>query len=140
MHRAIAERAFHHPIDQVFARYTDHARWGEWSGFGRVRLVREGSPDRNGVGAVRAFAAAPGLHEEVTLFEPPCRMEYRIARGGFPVVNHRGVVSFEPDGAITRVRWEVTFDSRIPGTGGFMARALGRLFKKILERLDRSLD
>lgn len=140
MQRAVAERVFHHPIDKVFARFAEHDRWGEWTGFGPVHLTREGTPERNGVGAVRAFARAPGLREEVTLFQPPNRMEYRIVRGGGPIADHHGVVTFEADGAITRVHWEVTFRSRIPGTGRLIERAISKLFATILQALGRDLE
>ncbi len=140
MHRALAERVFHHPIERVFARYSDHESWGQWAGLGDVRLAREGQPERNGVGAVRAFQRMPGLREEITAFESPRRMEYRIARGGFPVTDHRGAVELTSEGDRTRVRWEATFRSRIPLTGGLMARVVGLLFSRILLALERDLD
>jgi uncharacterized protein YndB with AHSA1/START domain len=134
------ERVFDHPIDEVFRRYTDHAGWSRWAGMGRVSLVREGSPDRNGVGAVRAFSTAPGLHEEVTRFEPPERMEYRIAKGGFPLGDHRGEVRFTPEGKGTRVNWQASFRSRIPGLGWALERGIELVFRKILAGLARDLD
>ena len=71
-----------------------------------VALAKEGRPDRNGVGpgCVRAaFESALGLQEEVTEFDPPSYMAYRIVRGGFPIKNHRGDVRFEPHARSTRI-------------------------------------
>src|SRR5690349_4997767 len=113
----VVERFIDHPIEEVFRRYTDHEGWSRWAGFGKVRLVREGRPDRNGVGSVRAFQAAPGLREEVTLFEPPKRMEYRVVRGPVPMRDHLGEVTFEPEGQGTRVVWRVSFRVSVPGLG-----------------------
>src|SRR5262249_16665229 len=93
------------------------------------------SPDRNGVGAVRAFLLAPGLREEVTRFEPPERMEYRVTQGAYPLTDHHGEVLFTPDGGGTRVTWTVTFRSKLPPVGGLAAAGLTLLFKRILSRL-----
>jgi uncharacterized protein YndB with AHSA1/START domain len=140
------ERLFPHPVTRVFRRYTDHAGWSDWAGVGRVRLVREGSPDRNGVGSVRAFSAPPSLREEVTVFEPPpagrgsARMEYRVIQGAFPLADHLGTVTFTPEGEGTRLRWEVSFRSRIPGLGGLIVRGLRVVFDRMLSGLARDLD
>ena len=133
-------RVFSHPLERVFRRYTDHAGWSEWAGMGGVRLVKEGAPERDGVGAVRAFSLAAGLREEVTLFEPPARMEYRISQGGFPLAQHRGEVLFTQQATATRVTWRISFESRIPGTGKLLELGLGALFRATLTRLGRDLD
>ena len=133
-------RIFPHPQERVFRRYCDHAGWSQWAGVGPVRLVKEGSPDRDGVGAVRAFAFPPGLREEVTLFEPPSRLEYRISQGGFPVTGHRGEVLFTQQGAATRVTWRVSVASKIPGTSRVIEFLLEAFFRQVLTRLGRELD
>lgn len=132
-------RSFPWPIEVVFRRYTDHAKWGEWVGLGPVWLAAEGSDERNGVGCVRAFKLAPGLREQVIRFEPLQRMEYRVVAGAFPMADHHGEVVFEPDGAGTRITWRVRFRSRIPLTGGLIRRALTMLFNRVLANLDRDL-
>lgn len=140
MNHVEVTRELSHPRARVFARYTDHERWGEWTGLGRVRLVKDGAPERDGIGAIRAFAAAGPLREEVTGYEAPSRMTYRIAAGGFPITDHHGEVVFEETGAGTRVTWRVRFRSRLPGTGWLIERGLRRLFTTLLGRLARDLD
>ena len=140
MNQIEVRRVFPHPLDRVFNRYTDHAGWSEWAGLGPVRLVQEGSPERDGRGAVRAFSLAAGLREEVTFFEPSTRLEYRICQGGFPLSKHHGEVLFDLQGTATRVIWRVSFESRIPGTGKAIELGLGLLFQRILTRLGRDLD
>jgi len=138
--RIEVERLIPHPIERVFRRYTDHAGWSEWAGLGIVRLVREGAPDRNGVGSVRAFALAPGLREEVIVFEPPRRQEYRVTRAAFPLTDHHGEVIFTPEGPGTLVTWRVTFRSKVPGLGWPVERGIAALFRWMLRRLARDLD
>jgi uncharacterized protein YndB with AHSA1/START domain len=139
MRRVEIERLFDHPIEDVFRRYTDHAGWSRWAGFGEVRRVRDGSPDRDGVGCVRAFSLAPGLREEVTRFDPPHRMDYRVTRGPVPITDHHGEVVFTPEAQGCRVTWRVTFRAQIPGTGPVIERGLTWMFRAILRRLARDL-
>lgn len=134
MQRVEVERIIEAPPEAVFAHYTDHAGWSRWAGAGRVSLAREGSPERNGVGCVRAFESAMGLQEEVVAFDPPTHMAYRVIRGGFPVKDHRGEVRFEPHARGTRVVWTVEFASRIPFTAAAIARFLRLVFGVLLDR------
>jgi uncharacterized protein YndB with AHSA1/START domain len=136
MHRVEVERIIAAPPEEVFARYTDHAGWSEWAGAGKVSLAREGAPDRNGVGCVRAFESAFGLQEEVIEFDPPRHMAYRVVRGGFPIKDHRGEVAFEPHPRGTRVVWSVRMGSRIPFTERALGRFLRTMFRTLLRRFD----
>jgi hypothetical protein len=140
MQHVEVSRSFSQPIEVVFRRYTDHSSWGEWAGLGRVWLASEGTGERNGIGCVRGFSLSPGLREQVIVFEPPRRMEYRVIAGAFPLTDHHGEVDFDPDGAGTRVIWRVSFRSRIPLTGGLVRRGLTMLFNRILANLARDLD
>ena len=137
MRRVEVERIIEAPPEAVFARYTDHAGWSSWAGAGKVSLAREGAPDKNGVGCVRAFESAMGLQEEVLEFEPPRRMVYTGARGGFPIKDHRGEVRFEPHPRGTRVVWSVEFGSRIPLSERAIARFLRVIFGRLLTRFEQ---
>ena len=131
-------RRFDAAPQAVWDVYTDHARWSEWSGLGASRLEREGKPHPNGTGALRALG--PSLlpaREEVLAFEPPRRMTYRIVSGGLPMKDHLGEVTFEPDGAGTRLVWRCRFESRIPGLGGILQRFVAATFRRALRGLER---
>ncbi|MDJ0848722.1 MAG: SRPBCC family protein [Myxococcota bacterium] len=131
-------RRFAAPPQAVWDVYVDHARWQEWAGVGRSVLQIEGQPERNGAGAVRVLGPWPGrATEEVVEFEPPKRMTYRVVKGGLPMRDHLGEVRFEPDGGGTRVVWRCRFESRIPGAGGLMRRAVTKVFRDALEGLAR---
>jgi uncharacterized protein YndB with AHSA1/START domain len=134
MRRVEVEQIIEAPPEAVFARYTDHAGWSRWAGAGKVSLAREGSPDRNGIGCVRAFEAAMGLQEEVIEFDPPTHMAYRVVRGGFPIKDHRGDVRFEPHTRGTRVVWSCEFGSRVPFSAGAMERFVRLVFRVLLAR------
>lgn len=136
----VSERRIPQPIETVFARYTDHAGWTAWAGLGRVELVQEGKSERDGEGAVRAFALAPGLREAITRFEPPTLMRYSVIAGGYPLDDHEGEVRFEPDGSGTRVIWRVAFRSRLPGTLGLLRAGLAWLFPRLLRRFEQHLQ
>jgi uncharacterized protein YndB with AHSA1/START domain len=136
MQRVEVTRRFAAPPQAVWDVYTDHAGWQEWAGVGSSRLSREGEPERNGVGAVRALGPGPlAAYEEVLEFEPPKRMTYRVLRGGIPMRNHLGEVRFEPDGEGTRVVWTCRFESRLPLMGGIFQRIVTRVFRQALDGL-----
>ncbi len=140
MNEVVVSREIARPVEQVWARYTDHAGWSSWAGLGRVKLVRAGEPTRDGVGAVRAFSSTPGLLEEVVTFEAPHLLQYKVTRGPLPFDRHLGEVSFDAVEAGTRVTWRVSFRSRLPGLGWILERGLSTLFRRILAALDRDLS
>ena len=126
-------RRFDSPPARVWEVYTDHARMSEWSGLAGARLVREGSPQRNGSGAIRGFAA--GAREEILDFEPPRRMTYRVIAGPLPLKDHLGEAVLEPDGSGTRLTWRCRFRPSVPGTGWLLRRVITRVFARALEGL-----
>ncbi len=141
MQKVEVRHLFHKPVQTVWDRYTDHAGWTNWAGLGRARLTREGVPAPNGVGCIRAFSRAgiTAVHEEVTSFEPPKRMAYRIVKGGGPIKDHFGEVVFERNAEGTLVTWRAQFNSGIPGVGGILRVMIERMFRHALAGLDEHL-
>jgi len=129
------ERRYAAAPGQVFEIYTDHARMSEWSGLPGSQLLREGSPHRNGRGALRAFQG--GVREEVVDFEPGKRMTYKVVGGPFPFRDHFGEVDFEADGDGTRLVWRCRFEPLVPGTGWLLQRVITRFFARALDGLGR---
>lgn len=126
------------PRQAVWDVYTDHASWSDWAGIGRVRLARTGQPSPNGVGCIRVVG--PGIfaaHEEVTAFEPPKRMCYRVLKGGIPIRDHQGEVDFEDDAGGTLVVWRCRFESKLPGLGPLLRAIVTRVFRGALAGLAR---
>jgi uncharacterized protein YndB with AHSA1/START domain len=129
------EREIRASPEAVFDVLADHRGWERWSGAREVVLRREGDPPPNGAGASRVIRARGlAIEEEITRFEPPERMEYRVV-AGLPIRNHRAWLRLEPSGRGTRLRWEVRFDPRIPGSGPLLRRALRASLEHVLDRL-----
>ncbi|MFI5316520.1 MAG: SRPBCC family protein [Myxococcota bacterium] len=123
------------PPERVFALYTDHLSWSRWAGVKEVVLRQKGDPPPNGLGAIRVIRArGMAIEEEVTAFDPPNRMTYRLVAGA-PVRDHEGIVRFEPAGTGTQVTWRVTFRPLIPGTGWLLRIALERGVRDVLSAL-----
>ncbi len=133
-------RTFAAPIERVWQRYTDHASWTAWAGLGTAAVVRPGTPPPNGAGAVRRIGVAGvTVEEEVVDFEPPRRMTYRLVRGGFPLRDHLGEVTFTPEGAGTHLTWRVRCTSAIPATSWLIGAFLRLIFTRALDGLARDL-
>lgn len=128
------------PPEKVFAFYTDHVGWERWAGVREVVLRQTGDPPPNGLGAIRVIRArGMAIEEEITAFEPPHRMGYRLVAGA-PVRDHAGEVRFEPDGAGTRVTWTVRFRPLVPGTGWLVRRMLERGLRDVLTALAENVS
>lgn len=135
------ERHFSQPVQDVWAHYTDHASWRNWAGLGTARVIRQGVPAPNGVGAVRQLGAAGvTVEEEVIEFEAPKKMTYRLIRGGFPLQNHLGEVQFQPHGDGCTILWTVRCDSALPGTEWLVRAFLRLIFNRALAGLATHLE
>jgi len=134
-------RAVDAPRERVWAVYTDHVSWQDWSRIGKVRLEREGTPTANGVGCVRVISSyGVSVHEEILSFDPPSRMTYRVVRGGIPIKNHLGEVVFDEDAVTgaTIVRWSCRFDSKIPGLDFLWRWIVEKVFRDTLDSMIRN--
>jgi uncharacterized protein YndB with AHSA1/START domain len=129
------------PADRVWAVLAEHERMPEWgSPLKRVTLVRAGSAERNGVGAVRRMEAPlQTIEEEIVGWDPPRSYEYTLRRGA-PVRDHRGRLEVVPDGAGCTVRWHVTFTPTLPFTGTALALGLEVAFGRMLAGLKRLVE
>lgn len=141
MRRSIRiERRLDAPPDAVFAILADHARYDRFDGIRRSVLVNPGEPDSNGVGAVRRVWVGPlRFEEEITAFEPPQRLDYRIRDVKTLPFRHEGAsIRLEPDGAGTHAVWTSSFEIPIPVIGAAMDRIftsqLKRGFAQMLEQ------
>lgn len=133
------QREFAAPREEVFERYTDHLSF--WEFMGSVRLEKEGSPNKNGLGCIRVIGSPPmSAFEEVVAFDPPERMNYRVIKGGLGIKNHLGEVSFEETATGTRILWRCRFDAKIPGLGPLLRIMITRVFRGALERFSTQFE
>ena len=142
MARIVVDKTLTAPIDDVFGLLSDHAGYTRFRGFTKAELVREGTPDRNGVGALRRLVAGPlRFTEEITAFERPARMDYLIREVNLPLEHDGGSIELAPDGAGTRVHWISVFTMPVPVVGGAtaagLAVALRQGFIRLLDDVDR---
>lgn len=141
MQHVEVQRFFPAPVEEVWARYTDHRAWARYMGLGRVALQPEGTPLPNGVGCVRSISVG-GIEmvaEEVLEFAAPSRMKYRIVRRGGPIRDHEGEVLFAADADGTRVTWRCRFTTP-PGLGWMVRLGIRGFFVFLLRRVASALQ
>ena len=123
------------PPSDVWPLIAEAARWKDWSFLTTARLLHNGSPEPDGVGAVRRFAVAGvGSREEVVAFEPPRHLGY-VGVKGIPARNYRADVVLAAEDGGTRITWTGSLDPMIPGTGAlalaYARSAVGRLTRQL---------
>ena len=132
------------PVEKVFDVLADHANYKSFPGVKESRLVREGKPDRNGLGAVRYIAAGPlTFEEEITAYDRPRRFDYLITKCSAPLEHQGGSLRFEAIGGGTLVTWTSVMRVKVPVIGGLltkvMAGKLGQAFGSMLKETERRL-
>jgi len=132
------------PIEKVFDILADHANYKSFPGVKESRLVREGKPDRNGLGAVRYIAAGPlTFEEEITAYERPRRFDYLITKCSAPLEHRGGSLRFESVNGATQVTWTSIMRVKVPVIGGLLTRVmigkLGAAFGSMLKETERRL-
>jgi hypothetical protein len=114
------------PVDVVWAVMTDHVRYARWGSAKTVTIERAGSPPPNGLGAIRCFHAGPiKVREEVTGWEPPSRMTYRLNSRQL-TRTYTSEMTLRDDAGVTVLEWSSTFEPRIPGTAPLVRRLYQR--------------
>lgn len=126
--------------ERVWALITHHQGMPDWTPLKRVTMDAVGSPDADGVGAIRRMmGAGPTILEEVMAWQPIDSYEYRLLKGA-PIRDHRGIVSFADVGGGTEVTWHVRFRGAFPGAGWMAAQALRMALTDMLKRAKRHLE
>ena len=87
------------PVEQVFDYLAEHENLASIFG-AKVKRLRDGNPERNGVGSARELKLGPlpSFDETVTQYVPNELIEYKITRGGV-LDGHVGIMKFSPSGA-----------------------------------------
>ncbi len=129
------------PPETVFDVLTDHSGYAKFTPLRWARLETEGSPDPNGVGAVRALGlVGPPIRERVTEFERPSRFAYELVSGA-PMKNHRGEVELTEVPGGTRMRYSIHTEPKVPVVGHIAVvvakRTIGVLFRGVKGESER---
>jgi uncharacterized protein YndB with AHSA1/START domain len=130
--------------EEVFDLLADHANYDRFRGINGSRLLREGDPAPNGVGALREIKVRPlTFEEEITAYERPTRFDYLIVKLNIPFHHDGGSITLSPDGDGTHVDWRSTFSVPTPLIGGpeelIWQPVLARGFRRVLEDVERML-
>ena len=133
------------PAEDVFDRLSDHANYDRFRGINGSELIREGEPAPNGLGALRRIKVTPlSFDEEITTYERPSRLSYRIVKLNVPFEHHGGTITLTPEGEATHVDWQSSFTVPTPVVGGLQERVwhplLTRGFRRVLEDVERMLS
>ncbi|WP_329518496.1 SRPBCC family protein [Spirillospora sp. NBC_01491] len=120
--------------EAVFKHLCVAEAWGRWGAFPtRPRRERPGYEVPNGVGAIRRI---PPAREQVVVFDPPRHYAY-VAVAGVPLRGYRADVTLEPAGTGTLIRWQGTFEAKIPGSGPLLRAALQQMLRSFARRVAR---
>ncbi|EYF03485.1 SRPBCC family protein [Chondromyces apiculatus] len=106
----------HAPVARVFEIVSDHESFMRAEDGTRTKLVRPGTAERNGLGALREVQVRSGIRglEEITAFERPSSFAYRLRETTLPIRHHGGLLRFIPRGEGTQVDWSSRFEVTLP--------------------------
>lgn len=128
---------FAKPPERVFDYLSEHENLGPLFG-AKVKRLRDGDADRNGVNSARELKVGPlppfveTVHEVV----PNERIVYRITEGS-PLKGHVGVMEFSPKpGGGTHFDYRIRIASAIPGLAPIITAQLQRDISKSLPQVD----
>lgn len=125
--------------EHVWEVLVDHEGMSSWGPGLAVSLQTEGTPERNGLGAVRKISAPgpmPAIVEEVVAFVPNKTFGYR-ALAGVPFKNYGGTVTLTPQGSATRIDYSITLDERLPVVEKAAAAVVARVLLAALVRASK---
>jgi len=118
--------------ERVFDLLADHANYHRFPGVTASELLKEGEPAPNGLGAIRRVSLGDVvLDEEITGFEAPKRLAYRIIASKPVEVLHEGgeiEITAVPEGS--EIRWRSTFKVKLPLIGWFVTRRAAQQFER----------
>lgn len=103
-------------IQKVWDTLTDHVGMETWGPGVSVSLGRPGTPEPNGLGAVRRISTpgpGPDIVEEVTTFEAPNVFGYK-ALSGTPFPGYTGEVRLTRSGTGTRIDYTIGSTASFP--------------------------
>lgn len=136
-------RQLNAPIERVFDLLADHAGYTRFPGVRSAKLTREGKQTRNGTGAVREIdLGSAWFEEEITDFERPTRLGYRILRSRPPIEHRIGLITLSPTANGCEAVWTSTFRIAIPLIGPlltwFAVKQMSRGFSAVLKAAEQA--
>jgi uncharacterized protein YndB with AHSA1/START domain len=137
MHPIQIKVRFDAPPERVFEAVSDHERFFTGGKIVRCRVIEPGRAEKNGLGCVREVEARSVRYvEEITAFERPKRLDYRIRTCNLPIRHEGSRLDFVPSGQGTEVTWTARFEVPVFLVGPLLTwlwrKALTREFERLL--------
>ena len=127
IHTLTVKRLINAPASAIFSVLADHAGYAQFPGIDRVEILRAGRDDRNDIGLQRRITVGRlKFLEEITVFEPPYQLGYRIVRSTLPMKHEQATIELHETSAGTQVVWSSRFSVPLPLVGGLLAGLLER--------------
>ena len=132
MESVILKAYVHAPAEKIWDILGVHENYTLLKDVVYAKLLREGENERNGVGAIReVHVQSTKFIEEITVYEPPRRVDYLVTKCNHPMKHHGGRVDLIPRGDGTEIHWVTSFSVPIP--------LIGRMFAKIYRMVVRDI-
>jgi ribosome-associated toxin RatA of RatAB toxin-antitoxin module len=123
----LVQRLIHASPERVFDVLSDHEGYTRFAAIKSAKLLRTGESERNGLGARRRVAVSGAwFEEEITAFERPRRMAYRIVKCFPPIEHAGGEIVLEPKDDGVEVTWRSRFRIAIPLLGALLTPVVAR--------------
>jgi hypothetical protein len=121
----------------VFRLLMDVSTWSQWGDWHTSELEQPGSPDPDGVGAIRRFSRPRVTREQVVAVDPDRSFSY-VLLSGIPIKDYQATVTLEPtaDGGTT-IRWQSSYRA-LPGLGRYLQKVLSAFLADTAQRLGRA--
>ena len=138
MHKIHVTTFIDKDITHVFSAVSDHRSFLTGGGL-TCHLIKKGSPQKNGKGAIRTVRNNKHTFtEEITDFEENKGFDYLITdiKPELSFKHHAGWLEFAEEGGKTRVDWHSHFTFTTPIIGHFIGWVIKRQVEKVfLKRL-----
>jgi uncharacterized protein YndB with AHSA1/START domain len=126
------------PIETVWDKLSNHVGMTQWGPGITVTMDKVGTPDPNGVGAVRRIASpgpGPDIVEEVVTFDAPHVLGYK-ALSGVPFPGYAGEVRLTEAGAGTHISYTISSTANFPLVKAPLA-AISQVLMRFLARASK---
>ncbi|WP_370211959.1 SRPBCC family protein [Alloalcanivorax venustensis] len=130
------DKEFPFPVSDLFNHLSEHENLSALFAPAKVRRVKEGDVEPNGVGSVRRLSLplTPAFEETITEFERDRRIAYRITKGS-PLRDHHGVMVFSETAGGSRLHYTIVFKGKLPLIAAVIKPVLDRAIRKGLNDL-----
>lgn len=119
------------PIERVWELISDHESYTFFKNVSEAKLLKEGTLEKNGLGAVRKVRVlGVTFVEDIVAFDPPKCLEYRVKKCTLPIRHEIGCMTLANRGEGTDIHWVTRFETPIPLVGRILAPILRGIFSK----------